>query len=400
LKVIKFKNEFYFNNLLIVKKMNCLQRNKNGKQCSKSCIQTHTVYPGYCKFHITRFEANLDVPTPMNQDNPPPIPVLPEINPMEQDFNNLFVGAFNENIDVRLTMFLVEFQDEIVLPAIGRNIQDQDMLLFETIIGLPVEEQNFLITHYERLVELLQVEIRRIEVERAENRPLEPVRIHRRVVVQNNNVGVIERIFQALGFQGQGQLPQNVPNQNEGDLARFSKDTQNVHTSKMVEMVVETSKKLMKFSKNKKEELDTMAYCFTRCKLSDKARQQMALMYYSDVSIYNLKTPTYRLVMDGIWVYIDSQKEDLQKEIVERLAQELEDNVGMCAQGNLSRLVNVLSGYMPGVGFKNEKSLQDQMLELRDVKDVSERKSKAMKLCKEFKQTKEETDAWIDLLED
>jgi hypothetical protein len=124
----------------------------------------------------------------------------------------------------------------------------------------------------------------------------------------------------------------------------------------------------------------------------------MALMYYSDSSIYNLKAPTYRLVMDGIWVYIDSQKEDLQKEIVERLAQELEDNIGMCAQGNLSRLVNVLSGYMPGVGFKNEKSIQDQMLELQDIEDISERKTKVLKLCNEFKQTKEETEAWLELL--
>lgn len=385
--------------------MSCLQRNKNGKQCSKNPLEHHERYPGYCKFHITRFEANLDVPTPINQEiQQQPVPILPGPVPnvFEQNFNNLFLGGFNENIDDRLTMFLVEFQNEVVFPAIGRNIQDQDMLLFETIITLPIDEQNFLITHYERLVELLQIEIRRIETARAENRPIDPVRINRNIIIQNNenNLGFIGRLLRDMGVPIEEIAPQNVPNQNDGDLARFSKDTQNVHTSKMVEMVVETSKKLMNYSKSKNKEFDTMVYCFTRCKLSDKARQQMALMYYSDASIYNLKAPTYRLVMDGIWVYIDSQTEELQKEIVERLAQELEDNVGMCAQGNLSRLVNVLSGYMPGVGFKNEKSLQDQMLELREVKDVSERKSKALQLCKEFKQTKEETDAWIELLDE
>jgi hypothetical protein len=380
--------------------MNCLQRNKNGKQCSKHALEQHERYPGYCKFHITRFEANVDVPNPMNQEiQNQPIPFLPQpiqMNPFEPNFNNLVFEVVNGNIDDRLRMFLIEFQDDIVTPAIGRNVQEQDMLLFETIIGLPVEEQNFIITHYERLVELLQIEIRNIELARAENRPEEPVRIpHRIAVLPNNNPGIIQRILQAIGIQGQEQAPQQAP---QGELERFAKDNQNVHTSKMVEMVLETSKRLMKLSKDKKENLDTMAYCFTRCKLSDKARQQMALMYYSDTSIYNLKSPTYRLVMDGIWVYIDSQKEDLQKEIVERLAQELEDNIGMCAQGNLSRLVNVLSGYMPGVGFKNEKSLQDQMVELQNVKDVSERKSKALQLCKEFKQTKEETDAWLELL--
>lgn len=380
--------------------MNCLQRNKNGKQCSKHALEQHERYPGYCKFHITRFEANVDAPNPVNQEIPnQPIPFLPQlipVEPLEQNFNNLFFGVLNENVDDRLMMFLVEFQNDVVIPAIGRNVQEQDMLLFELIIGLPVEEQNFLITHYERLVELLQVEIRRIELARAENRPEEPVRIHNRVIaLPNNNPGIIQRILQAIGIQNPEQIPQNNP---QGELERFSKDTQNVHTSKMVEMVLETSKRLMKLSKEKNKELDTMLYCFARCKLSDKARQQMALMYYSDSSIYNLKAPTYRLVMDGIWVYIDSQKEDLQKEIVERLAQELEDNVGMCAQGNLSRLVNVLSGYMPGVGFKSEKSIQDQMLELRDIKDSSERKTKALQLCNEFKQTKEETEAWLELL--
>jgi hypothetical protein len=373
--------------------MNCIQRNKNGKQCAKHALEQHGQYPGYCKFHITRFEANLDIPAPMNQANDPlhipePLNAIP--------FNDLINNVFNENIDDRLTMFLVEFQNDIVIPAVGRNVQEQDMLLFETIIGLPVEEQNFLITHYERLVELLQIEIRHIEVARAENRPDEPIRIPHRLAILPNNPGIIQRILQAIGIQG--QAPQNAPPQ--GELERFAKDNQNVHTSKTVEMVLETSKRLMKLSKDKNKDLDTMAYCFTRCKLSDKARQQMALMYYSDTSIYNLKAPTYRLVMDGIWVYIDSQKEDLQKEIVERLGQELEDNVGMCAQGNLSRLVNVLSGYMPGVGFKNEKSLQDQMLELRDIKDISKRKKKALKLCNEFKQTEEETNAWLELLED
>jgi hypothetical protein len=374
--------------------MNCLQRNKNGKQCSKHALEQHGQYPGYCKFHITRFEANLDVPIPMNQViQPLHIPVLPE---PAVPFENLIFNVINENIDDRLMMFLVEFHEDVVIQSIGRTIQEQDMLLFEVIVGLPVDEQNFLITHYERLVEFLQIEIRRIELARAENRPEEPVRIPNRIaILPNNNPGIIQRILQAIGIQGQDQVPQNAP---QGELERFAKDNQNVHTTKTVEMVLETSKRLMKLSKNKKQELDTMAYCFTRCKLSDKARQQMALMYYSDTSIYNLKSPTYRLVMDGVWVYIDSQKEDLQKEIVERLAQELEDNVGMCAQGNLSRLVNVLSGYMPGVGFKNEKSIQDQMLELQNVKDISERKSKALKLCKEFKQTKEETDAWLELL--
>jgi hypothetical protein len=356
----------------------CLQLNKNGKRCSKVALRNHPVHPGFCKFHITRFETEKDVPNsvPENFQNNN-IPVLP-------------VDVINQPVDQRILMFLVEFQEEVVFPAIGRNPQDQDMILFDAIITLPIEEQNFLITHYERLVELLHAEIERVQRE-GPNEQLAP----RRIIIGQEDLGFMQRLLQFLGVQ---HPQRNVIPQNEGDLARFAKDAQNVHTSKTVEMVLETSKKLMKLSKEKDKDLDTMAYCFTKCKLSDKARQQMALMYYSDVSIYDLKPPTYRLVMDGIWVYINSQKEDLQNEIIFRLAQELEDNVGMCAQGNLSRLVNVLSGYMPGVGFSNEKSLQDQMLELREIKDSKERHSKVLSLCKKFKQNEEETNAWLELL--
>jgi hypothetical protein len=395
--------------------MECLQRNKNGKRCSKLGIETHRVHPGYCKFHITRFEANLDVPTPFTENNHNiPIPELPAGGPVlgfNANFNDMdFLRLIDHNIDMRLNMFIRQFYNEIIIHGNGRNPEELDMILFESIVTLPAEEQNFLIVNYERLIELVQIEIRRIDQARINGNPVQPVPVQpiQRVQIPADGMGIIQRILQAVGFReevqevpvhNQEQARQQPPQQDK-ELARFATDNQNVHTSKTVEMVLETSKKLMKMAKKKPSVLDTMAHCFTKCKLSDKARQQMAFMYYSEISIYNLKAPTYRFVMDGIWVYIDSQSEELQKEITGRLAQELEDNIGMCPQGNLSRLVNVLSGYMDGVGFKLEKTIQDLMLELRDIPDKKEREVKAIKLCKQFKQTSEETKAWIELLAD
>jgi hypothetical protein len=392
--------------------MECLQRNKNGKRCSKIGVAAHPVHPGYCKFHINRFEAGTDTPDPFveNQQNINPgiVPELPGIaQGLQFNFNEAdFMRLIDQNIDTRLTMFLEEFRAEIIIPGIGQGPEQHDMMLFEAIITLPIEEQNFLIANYERLVELLQVEIRRAQQANDEGRPPEPVRHVRRVAVIPEGVGLIQRLLQAVGFrdvpdaQDVHLRPQAQAQPQDRDLARFASDNQNVHTTKTVEMVLETSKKLMKMSKKKPVELDTMAHCFTKCKLSDRARQQMTFMYYSEISIYNLKAPTYRLVMDGVWVFIDSQKEDIQKEITGRLSQELEDNIGMCPQGNLSRLVNVLSGYMDGVGFKLEKSLGDLMLELQNIRDKKEREVKAIKLCKQFKQTTEETNAWLESLAD
>ena len=393
--------------------MECLQRNKNGKRCSKFSIETHRVHPGYCKFHINRFEAGTDTPDPFveNQQNNQAIPELPGAVPLQFNFNEAdFIRLIDQNIDTRLNMFLQEFREDIVIPGIGQGPEQHDMMLFEAIITLPIEEQNFLIANYERLVELLQIEIRRVQQANVEGVPPGPVQHVRRVAVLPEGVGLIQRLLQAVGFRDVPDIPDVQPRPEgqalnrveaqDRDLARFASDNQNVHTSKTVEMVLETSKKLMKMSKKKSGELDTMAHCFTKCKLSDRARQQMAFMYYSEISIYNLKAPTYRLVLDGVWVFIDSQKEDIQKEIIGRLAQELEDNIGMCPQGNLSRLVNVLSGYMDGVGFKLEKSLGDLMLELKDILDKKQREIKAIKLCKQFKQTTEETNAWLESLAD
>ena len=386
----------------------CLQRNKNGKRCSKNAIATHRVHPGYCMFHINRFEAGTDIPTPFveNQQHNHAVPELPGLVPQLNFNEEDFARLINQNIDVRLNIFLEEFREEIIIPGIGQGPEQHDVMLFEAIITLPIEEQNFLIANYERLVELLQVEIRRAQQANAEGRP--PVQHVRRVAVIPEGVGLIQRLLQVVGFRDVPVVPEEQPRPQvqaqaqaqDRDLARFATDNQNVHTSKTVEMVLETSKKLMKMAKKKSSELDTMAHCFTKCKLSDRARQQMAFMYYSELSIYNLKAPTYRLVMDGVWVFIDSQKEDIQKEITGRLSQELEDNIGMCPQGNLSRLVNVLSGYMDGVGFKLEKSLGDLMLELKDIPDKKEREVKAIKLCKQFKQTTEETNAWLESLAD
>ena len=49
-----------------------------------------------------------------------------------------------------------------------------------------------------------------------------------------------------------------------------------------------------------------------------------------------------------MWQYIKSS--DDKDDLCKILKQELQDNVGMCMQGNLSRLCNVLAGYLEGIG--------------------------------------------------
>jgi hypothetical protein len=122
-------------------------------------------------------------------------------------------------------------------------------------------------------------------------------------------------------------------------------------------------------------------------------------MYYSDEKIYNLKAPTYRLVLDGIWHYISDQKEDIKKDILDRMSQELEDNIGMCAQGNLSRLINILSGFMDGLKQEYKESLQDKMAKISKIENKDSRIKKAKETLKKDKIPEDQWYSWLEAMD-
>jgi hypothetical protein len=66
--------------------------------------------------------------------------------------------------------------------------------------------------------------------------------------------------------------------------------------------------------------------------------------YCEDVDIYELGIGIYAKVLNAVWQYIKNSEHsaDLKK----ILATEMQDNIGMCQQGNLTRLCNILSGYI------------------------------------------------------
>jgi hypothetical protein len=53
----------------------------------------------------------------------------------------------------------------------------------------------------------------------------------------------------------------------------------------------------------------------------------------------------YRKVLRGIWAKIKTYEGDIRLELIKRLWEECYESVGMCAQGHLSRLANVLVGF-------------------------------------------------------
>jgi hypothetical protein len=91
-------------------------------------------------------------------------------------------------------------------------------------------------------------------------------------------------------------------------------------------------------------------------------------------------------------------KEDLCK----ILKQEMTDNIGMCAQGNLSRICNILAGYMDGVGSQESiaERLGRLLPPLMEIADVGDRLRSAFKILQENSVPMSDWDTWIEPLVD
>jgi len=80
----------------------------------------------------------------------------------------------------------------------------------------------------------------------------------------------------------------------------------------------------------------------------------------------------------------------------------MEDNVGMCAQGNLSRIINILTGYLDGLDIdtrSRNEILGDKMSELmRTITDVKVREKMAIEFLKNQKVPDEEIPIWVEPL--
>lgn len=188
-----------------------------------------------------------------------------------------------------------------------------------------------------------------------------------------------------------------LPKDKNVNLESLSKDKQNIHTKPIVDTVLIRAKELISLSKNSSDEA-VFFYLLSDELLSNKAKENLNSYFYSNDSIYELPKPTYRLVLQGLWKYIQSKSPNIREEMIERLRQELEDNVGTCAQGNISRLTNVLNGY-DKKAVEPQLSLSDIMAQISKEKNPSIRKKKALETLNKYKVSKDEYDAWMEAIE-
>ena len=202
--------------------------------------------------------------------------------------------------------------------------------------------------------------------------------------------------------QRRGAIVMAVPNPNV--LARIANDNQNVHTQLVVEQTKKNVAEILKipvpFDYRWQRNTLSMTYktIILFCRLSPKSAWQFASMYCSDATIYDLEPGIFGKVVDGVWQFISKSpdKQDLKK----ILTSELRDNIGMCAQGNLSRICNVLQGYLEGIEQKESTNviLGREFSKLMDIESVTERVNKGKLILFNNNIPQDQWETWLEPL--
>lgn len=257
------------------------------------------------------------------------------------------------------------------------------------------ERQNFLQTPNGQLFTQEETEKTRLRDERA------------RIMREQRQVRWEEmrdhRVMNALIEQVRNQR-ENARLQQQGRLAQLAGDKQSVHTAEVVKQVKDNIQRILQIDvpSEYKWNLQTLSRTpgeiIADCKLTRHAGCKMLTQYCDPTSIYEIAPGIYGKVLDAVWQYIThSDDAESLKKVVK---QEMEDNVGMCAQGNLSRIVNIVVGVLDGMVQKESISeiLGKLFPALMEIDDSNERIQKGTQILKENNVAPELWNDWLDPL--
>ena len=191
-----------------------------------------------------------------------------------------------------------------------------------------------------------------------------------------------------------------VPN----NLGRIARDPQNVHTTLVVEQTKKNVREILKIEvpADYRWQINKLSLTYKTivmfCNLSPKAVWQFSGMYCSDATIYDLEPGIFGKVVDGVWQYISKSPD--RKDLKKILAAELRDNIGMCAQGNLSRICNVLQGYLDGIEQKESVAtiLGREFPRLLEIENETERVHQGIEILRANNVPDDQWTHWLDPL--
>jgi hypothetical protein len=184
----------------------------------------------------------------------------------------------------------------------------------------------------------------------------------------------------------------------------FHEDNQNIHLAVTVnEVVKKTIEKVIlspvpaDYRWNMQTLSKTPGEIIAECKLSIAAGKLLMEKYTSDDTIYDMVSGIYGKTLDSVWQYIKNSSD--KEVLIKTLKTELEDNIGMCAQGNLTRLCNVLQGYLDDMPKPSvSEILGDLLPPLMTIMDLTVRREKALQIMRTHNVPDDQQEMWLEPL--
>jgi hypothetical protein len=223
-----------------------------------------------------------------------------------------------------------------------------------------------------------------------------------------------EREYEAFG----PPIPHAVDGDNylaepprERTLAEIAADRQNIHTTEVMnkfKKMVELIRKIEvpeEYRWNMTKVSKTMSEIISECQLTPQAAWQFSSKYCSDETIFDMENGIFGKLMDSVWQHVKNLEDPASlKQIVK---EELEMNIGTCAQGNLTRVANILVGILDGLDPQEESRLEKigkAINEVRRTLTVAMTRSEivlaTMKALVPFGMTAAEMKPWVDAVAD
>jgi hypothetical protein len=116
---------------------------------------------------------------------------------------------------------------------------------------------------------------------------------------------------------------------------------------------------------------------------------------YFSLEAFSIK---YSDVVDRVWAFIRAHTERV--ELTVRLAQEISEGAGMCANGKMARLVNVLQGYDETLDVDPPREVFQSAIAALLKRPLVEREVRARELFAEYRIPIEEHNVWLEPLLD
>ena len=186
--------------------------------------------------------------------------------------------------------------------------------------------------------------------------------------------------------------------QNKTNQKSIYSDTQNVHSSSIQQSIKVSIHALMN-------------YYNPECVLTyldwielDKKTKEIITEYMDCKDVHTMLDITFKELFIAIVIEMESLSPDLQKEIKQRLNEEMQESECKCFTGRISRLVNCLSGYSDKVKIQISESEEigniiSVIMEKRGIKTTKTLKEEVSVALKERGYIETKINEWVEYIE-